>query len=341
MDLTPGELALLDEPLEDRLIGPLTLEQSFVEATKAATGFVPHPWQVSAACALYSGKRDVLVLAGTGYGKTLPFVMNCFLRPDLIVWIVSPLNYIEMQQAKSFLRWGLRAIADVKNGKFQVVISSIESMTATNKLRPAIASPKLESRPQILVVDEAHCISGWTETGFRPLYATTGTLRRLMPPNTPVIAATATANEKVRKSIMDGSESAVGEIFQYFPSKTELPLSLIFVDSRSVGQTVLQALRDYVDPSLKGQIHIYHAFRSEFSKKVLAEGFQREEFRVLICTESLTMGADFRRVRLVINFLAPDSLQTWEQRAGRGARQEDIICNAVLMVQPSLFEGFS
>ncbi|KAG9074795.1 hypothetical protein FRC06_010452, partial [Ceratobasidium sp. 370] len=207
-------------------------------------------------------------------------------------------------------------------------------------------------------MDEAECISSWSEAGFRPAYAMAGNLRRILPPETPVLAATAMANSAVQKSIKEvlgfgdnshtenlgnyrpniihevhrlaGAEKAVGEINQYFPSKTELPIALIFVDSRPLGQTVLHSLRNYVDPSVRGQIQIYHSYRSNFAKRVLTEGFKKEVVRVL--------GADFRRVSLVLNFLAPDSVKTWEQRAGRGARDKSIICRSIMMVQPALIQ---
>ncbi|KAG8681241.1 hypothetical protein FRC08_015767 [Ceratobasidium sp. 394] len=375
-EFTPEELAAIDAVDSEPGI---ELRRRFVEATKEATGFEPRKWQVDVACMIHKGVRDVFVLAGTGYGKTLPFIMNCFLDSSMIVWIVSPLNYIEIEQANVFKGWKLRAVAvnsmtsdprvlkDIKNGEYQVVISSIESMTAGNKLRPALASTKLSKRRQLLVVDEAHVLSSWTETDFRPVYAMTGQLRRLLPPGTPVLAATATANQKVRQQVMEilafrdnpyvlllgnhrpniihsvhwlkGAESAVDEIHQYFPSKTELPLALIFVDSRDLGYTVLRSMRDYVDPSVRGRIQLYHAYRTNFSKRIIEWGFKQEVFRVLVCTEALTMGADFRAVSLVINFLTPDSARTWGQRSGRGARRDDVTCHAVIMAQPSTRRG--
>ncbi|KAG8772240.1 hypothetical protein FRC12_003190 [Ceratobasidium sp. 428] len=44
----------------------------------------------------------VLVITGTGYEKTLPLVVNCFLQSDVTVWIVSSLNCIEIEQARVF-----------------------------------------------------------------------------------------------------------------------------------------------------------------------------------------------------------------------------------------------
>ncbi|CUA76196.1 hypothetical protein RSOLAG22IIIB_12112 [Rhizoctonia solani] len=337
-----------------------TYTEKLREAAKRATGFYPHPWQIAVAWAVYYGTRDALVVAGTGYGKTLPFVLNLFLNSAMIVWIILPLNYIEMEQVKVFTEWGLRAVAvnsmtmkqglmkEIEEGRFQVIISSIESMTVSNKLRPILGSRKLAKWRHLLVLDEAHCVSSWAESGFRPLYATVGNLRRLLPLGTSALAATATANTEIRASIqkvlafrpnsyianlgnfrsnlihivhhLKGAAGAVKEVLQYFPSRTDLPMSLIFVNSQAAGQLVLRTLWDYVDPS---------------------EGFRSTIFRVLICTESLTMGADFRNVTLVINFLCPSTLLTWIQRAGRGARDPNLVCRVVLMVQPSLFEKAS
>lgn len=190
-------------------------------------------------------------------------------------------------------------------------------MTASNKLRPILGSRKLAKRRQLLVLDEAHCVSSWAESGFRPLYATVGQLRQLLPPGTPALATTATANKEVRANIqkvlafrpnpyvanlgnfrsnlihivhrLKGAAGAVKEILHYFPSTTDLPISLIFVNSRAIGQLILHTLWEYVDPSMRGRIHFYHAFRGNFGKEILAEGFRSGTFRILICTESLTM----------------------------------------------------
>ncbi|CAE6448573.1 unnamed protein product [Rhizoctonia solani] len=286
INTTPAPVPSLPSP---PIIGPLTYTEALRVATKRATGFYPRAWQIALAWALYHGTCDALVVAGTGYGKTLPFILNLFLDSALLVWIVSPLNYIEMEQAKVFTNWGLRAIAvnsmtmrpglikDIESGKFQVVISSIESMMASNKLRPTLGSRKLAKRRQLLVLDEAHCVSSWAEAGFRPLYATVGNLRCLLPVGTPALATTATANNEVHASIqkvlafrpgpyianlgnfcsnlihmvhhLKGAAGAVKEILHYFPSKTDLPVSLIFVNSRTMGQLVHQTLWEYIDPS--------------------------------------------------------------------------------------------
>ncbi|KAG9089849.1 hypothetical protein FRC06_001364 [Ceratobasidium sp. 370] len=130
-----------------------------------------------------------------------------------MVWIVSPLNFIENQQCEQFRVWGLHAVGvnastitpqlleDIKSGRYQVIISSPEAYHDSNKLRPALLSLALKDRFHISVFDEAHCIVTW-ET-FRNAYACCGDLRPLMllPENCPIIAATATASPSIKEAV--------------------------------------------------------------------------------------------------------------------------------------------
>jgi superfamily II DNA or RNA helicase len=88
---------------------PLTVAHALSIATRDATGIITYTFQVRCAEALYR-KRDVFCIAGTGSGKTLAFVMLCFLCPEVMVWVVSPLNFIGNQQCEQLQDWGLRAI---------------------------------------------------------------------------------------------------------------------------------------------------------------------------------------------------------------------------------------
>lgn len=54
----------------------------------------------------------------------------------------------------------------------------------------------IAGRIGLLVVDEAHCISDWGHD-FRPDYRRIGRILKSMPPNTRVLATTATANNRV------------------------------------------------------------------------------------------------------------------------------------------------
>jgi len=62
-------------------------------------GSAPHDWQVDVSEALILG-LDTVVVAGTGSGKTMPFMMPLLLDPKKKVLIISPLKLLQADQAR-------------------------------------------------------------------------------------------------------------------------------------------------------------------------------------------------------------------------------------------------
>lgn len=62
--------------------------------------------------------------------------------------------------------------------------------------------PRLAAECGLLVVDEAHCISDWGHD-FRPDYRRIRTLLADLPDGIPVLATTATANERVTSDVAE------------------------------------------------------------------------------------------------------------------------------------------
>jgi hypothetical protein len=89
---------------------PLTQIEHIAFETWKRTGVVPYKYQVDFTLALDAG-RDVVCIAGTGAGKPLAFVMITFIRPDAMVWIVSPLNVIEYKMARNYQKYGISAVS--------------------------------------------------------------------------------------------------------------------------------------------------------------------------------------------------------------------------------------
>ncbi|KAG9097366.1 hypothetical protein FS749_006462 [Ceratobasidium sp. UAMH 11750] len=114
---TPSTSLDLSDPLtlDDEALGRLLAVE-----TEKRTGWAPHAWQVRLAVAVLQ-RRDVLCIAGTGFGKTVTFVMPLFVRKKMIVWIISPLNYIEEEQVRAFEEWGVKAVAVNWNTDFESV----------------------------------------------------------------------------------------------------------------------------------------------------------------------------------------------------------------------------
>ncbi|KAG8680614.1 hypothetical protein FRC08_016151 [Ceratobasidium sp. 394] len=112
-------------------------------------------------------------------------------------------------------------------------------------------------------------------------------------------------------------------------------MSIIFVDERELAFRIYRILRNFFPPELAGQIEVYHALQSTIAKEYAAKRFEAGTVRVLICTEALTMGCDFRKIEQVIMFKVPITLPTVLQRGGRGGRDKTIWCRVVLMVEGS------
>ena len=64
---------------------------------KSRTGMVAYNWQLDVAEALLLG-LDCSVIAGTGAGKTTPFVLPLLVETKKVVVVISPLNSLEEDQ---------------------------------------------------------------------------------------------------------------------------------------------------------------------------------------------------------------------------------------------------
>ncbi|KAF8878327.1 P-loop containing nucleoside triphosphate hydrolase protein [Infundibulicybe gibba] len=162
-------------------------------------GMDPYPWQVDVAEAVLLG-LDCTVIAGTGAGKTMPFVMPLFVEKKKVIIIISPLNSLEEDQAERFRKMGLLSVAangetydstDIEDGKYQVVLTSPEMCLKHDGFRRLISSPAFAKRICGIVIDEAHCITQWGEK-FRAEYSQLGTLRAFIPTTVPFLVTSAT-----------------------------------------------------------------------------------------------------------------------------------------------------
>ena len=60
-------------------------------------GKKPYDWQLNVTEALLLG-LDCVVIAGTGAGKTMPFMMPLLMHPKKHIIIISPLDTLEIDQ---------------------------------------------------------------------------------------------------------------------------------------------------------------------------------------------------------------------------------------------------
>src|SRR5690606_26101268 len=128
--------------------------------------------------------------------------------------IVSPLLALMRDQIEAAARAGINAVtmnsanaeawgqvrADLAADAVDVLLVSPERLNNPRFREEQL--PELAARCGLLVVDEAHCISDWGHD-FRPDYRRIRTLLEDLPQATPVLATTATANERVVHDVVE------------------------------------------------------------------------------------------------------------------------------------------
>ena len=156
-------------------------------------------------------KARLLLVQRTGWGKSIVyFIATRLLRdqnagPTLLI---SPLLALMRNQIEAADRLNINAATinssnqkeweDVQTrflrGKVDILLVSPERL-ANDDFRDNILLP-ISGDIGLFVIDEAHCISDWGHD-FRPDYRRIVTIIKLLPPTVPVLATTATANDRV------------------------------------------------------------------------------------------------------------------------------------------------
>lgn len=164
-------------------------------------------------CAV-QGER-ILVVQKTGWGKSLVYFLTTKLLREQgmgLTLIVSPLLVLMNNQIDAANKLGLnvRTINSQNSSDWNSIFDDI----ANNRLDALIISPERLANEEfrsnlaqigdigMLVIDEAHCISDWGHD-FRPDYRRIVNIVKSMPKETPLIATTATANNRVVSDIKE------------------------------------------------------------------------------------------------------------------------------------------
>ena len=324
------------------------LRESYGENAKFREG------QKEAIEAVVNGKRT-LVVQKTGWGKSLVYFLATKLlkekKKDGITLIISPLLALMNNQIDSAQRLGLnvKTINSDNNDEWDNIISDI---CDNNTVDALIISPerlanadfvkdcldKIKNRVNLFVVDEAHCISDWGHD-FRPDYRRIVKILQLLPVNVPVLATTATANDRVVNDIVAqlGENLVIsrGELIRESLAiqviklqKKEDRLAWLAENIEKVpGSGVVYCLTkadcDLVTDWLNEnniKSEKYYADISKEYKAIILDKFQKNEIKVLVATVAFGMGYDKPDIGFVIHFQRPANIVSYYQQIGRAGR---------------------
>src|SRR5215212_303145 len=185
--------------------------------------------QETAVAALCEPSARVLVVQATGWGKSAVYWAATAIRraagagPTLVV---SPLLSLMRDQVSAAGRAGLRAATlnssnvtewsaietDLREGRLDVLLVSPERLANPGFGRRVLDG--LAGRLGLLVIDEAHAVSDWGHD-FRPDYRRVADVLRRLNPATPVLATTATANQRVTDDVAHQLGRGPGDFEQH------------------------------------------------------------------------------------------------------------------------------
>ncbi|KAL4255137.1 hypothetical protein AB1N83_012918 [Pleurotus pulmonarius] len=181
-----------------------------------------HDWQLDTAEAILL-KMDTVLIAGTGSGKTIPFMLPLLLEKRKLILVISPLKILQHDMAGRFTRMGIKAAAvngdtwkprlrdRILQGRYQAMFVGPEMCLEHVEFRKTIQAECVAPNLLGIIVDEAHCISQWGGD-FRTQYSRLDRLRSLFPPATPVLAASATlcpdALREVRRALIIDADTS-------------------------------------------------------------------------------------------------------------------------------------
>jgi len=306
-------------------------------------------------------RRRLLVVERTGWGKSMVYFLATRLLRDGgagASLLISPLLSLMRNQLEAARRIGVRAetinstnsddwnriAAELLANRVDILLVSPERL-ANDKFRSTVLEP-ISGRIGLFVVDEAHCISDWGHD-FRPDYRRIVRVLQLFPSNVPVLATTATANDRVVADVI----SQLGEDIHLVRGplvRESLKLQNIVMPSPAArmawlaktiptlpGSGIVYTLTQRDAERVAEWLRIneisakaYHADVADgedgaSGREGLEQDLLKNNVKVLVATVALGMGFDKPDIGFVIHFQRPGSVVHYYQQVGRAGRAVD------------------
>jgi ATP-dependent DNA helicase RecQ len=312
--------------------------------------------QLEAILALVDDRERVLVVQRTGWGKSLVyFIASALLReqghgPTILI---SPLLSLMNDQIRMAERLGVRA--RTLNHQNEAEWLEIEAALGADVVDVLLVSPErlandrfrtrtLRQIPRglgLFVVDEAHCISDWGHD-FRPDYRRIRGLVAQLPRTVPLLATTATANDRVIADIAEqlganlrvirgplGRESLCLQIVR-LPAQAERLAWLADYLPRVQGSGIVYVLTHADAWLVSGWLEsrgieapVYLGGMEREMRETLERRLLENDVKALVATVALGMGFDKPDLDVVVHYQRPSSPIAYYQQIGRAGRAVD------------------
>ncbi|NUS49537.1 MAG: ATP-dependent DNA helicase RecQ, partial [Nocardioidaceae bacterium] len=315
--------------------------------------------QATAVGALCEDGARVLVVQATGWGKSAVYWAATAVRraeragPTLVV---SPLLSLMRDQVAAASRAGLTA-ATLNSSNFEEW-DEVEHALKAGELDVLLVSPERLANPGfgrrvldglagslgLLVIDEAHAVSDWGHD-FRPDYRRVSDVLQRLNPATPVLATTATANQRVTDDVaqqlgeatlvLRGQLARASLELSVVPSLSPLERYAWVVDHMPTlagsgivytltvadAERLTEALREVHGDAVP--VAAYTGRLQADERHALEDALRDNRLKALIATSALGMGYDKPDLGFVVHVGAPPSPVSYYQQVGRAGRAID------------------
>ncbi len=335
----------------------------------AITAFKPDQWR--AIETMVAGGGPLLLVQATGWGKSLVyFAATLALRqsgagPTLLI---SPLLSLIRDQVRAARTLGLvaesltsdapedrnRVLAALARNEVDLLLISPERLATDAFSGDRFAS--VLGRVGLFVIDEAHCVSDWGHD-FRPDYRRIGRLlAERLPAGVPVLATTATANDRVvadlKVQLGPGTTVLRGPLDRpslrlqtiRMPGRADRYAWLADTLPRLPGSGIIYTLTTRDADRLTGwlqtrglAVEAYHARLDDCCgvaaadhRRAREEALLGNRVKALVATTALGMGFDKPDLAFVIHYQAPPSVIHYYQQVGRAGRALDTAYGVLL-----------